>query len=236
MKIITIPDVHGRPNWKAQINDPYDYDLIIFLGDYVDGYGIDGEDILNNLKDIIELKKAFPDKVILLLGNHDIQYIWEHELYECSGFNGEYCRKYNTLFNENLNLFKVCHQIENYLWSHAGIQESYYKEVIRIWPEVSEQGDIASQMNFMLTTKAYRTTLFRVGYTRGGSYMHGGIVWADAKETSHDILIGYNQIVGHTPQQGSAHKIYFPDYTFDDISTSICYTDTHSREAYIVKI
>ena len=36
MKIIIVPDVHGRDFWKQAINS--DADKIIFLGDYHDHY------------------------------------------------------------------------------------------------------------------------------------------------------------------------------------------------------
>ena len=70
MKTISIGDIHGRDIWK-NVN-PSKYDKIIFVGDYVDSFTISNTTILNNLLDIIEFKKSFKNKVILLLGNHDI--------------------------------------------------------------------------------------------------------------------------------------------------------------------
>lgn len=69
MKILTIPDLHGKTVWKNVFDT--NYDRIIFLGDYVDDFPptTDGE-ILDNLFKIIEIKKAFPEKIILLWGNH----------------------------------------------------------------------------------------------------------------------------------------------------------------------
>ena len=50
------------------------YDKVVFLGDYVDSFTISNIASYENLKDIIRLKKRDPNKVVLLLGNHDIQY------------------------------------------------------------------------------------------------------------------------------------------------------------------
>ena len=73
MRYITIGDIHGRDDWQA-INIR-NYDKIIFIGDYVDSFEKSDFAILENLKKIISLKKRHPDKVVLLLGNHDVQYL-----------------------------------------------------------------------------------------------------------------------------------------------------------------
>ena len=72
--IIVIGDVHGRTSWK-QIVDKHPGCRLVFLGDYCDPYEkIPGEAVLENLMEIIRLKQAHPDDVILLLGNHDVHY------------------------------------------------------------------------------------------------------------------------------------------------------------------
>ena len=70
MKILIVPDTHGRDFWK--VPNIEEYDKIIFLGDYLDHYPDESthEHDIENFKDIIEFKKKYPDKVILLLGNH----------------------------------------------------------------------------------------------------------------------------------------------------------------------
>ena len=70
MNIIIVPDTHGRDFWRQAINS--DADKIIFLGDYLDHYPDEStyyHDIANFLE-ILDFKKRFPDKVILLIGNH----------------------------------------------------------------------------------------------------------------------------------------------------------------------
>ena len=101
-KILTLGDIHGRDKWMFHTHGsphefnhwmtmvengvpadaeefwnemPYtQYDQIVFVGDYVDSYDLSNVLILDNLKKILLFKKALPDKVVLLLGNHDIQY------------------------------------------------------------------------------------------------------------------------------------------------------------------
>ena len=88
MLIGTIGDIHGRTSWKEMIkNDKVE--KWIFLGDYCDSFDISDEKIKENLIDIINFKKAFPDKVVLLLGNHDVMYYnppADIFNYRCSGY------------------------------------------------------------------------------------------------------------------------------------------------------
>ena len=72
MKNLVLGDTHGRTIWKFII-DKEAPDKVIFLGDYVTSHeGISAEIQLNNLEDILTFKEDFPDKIILLRGNHDL--------------------------------------------------------------------------------------------------------------------------------------------------------------------
>ena len=73
MKILVLPDIHGRPFWRKPCEDIGVYDEVVFLGDYLDPYDfehISTEQCITGLLDIVALKKQQPDKVHLLLGNH----------------------------------------------------------------------------------------------------------------------------------------------------------------------
>ena len=87
MEILAIGDIHGR-DFLSSI-EPDNNDKIIFLGDYCDSHchgQISDFAILENLRQIIEFRKACPHKVVLLLGNHDVHYMYHKEVDECSGF------------------------------------------------------------------------------------------------------------------------------------------------------
>ena len=78
-EILIIPDVHGRDFWKEAVVSQ-DYEKVVFLGDYSDPYDIEGitDDVaIDNFKSIIDYKQQNPDKVVLLLGNHDLHYYSE---------------------------------------------------------------------------------------------------------------------------------------------------------------
>jgi len=109
--ILIIPDIHGRTFWKVAI-DSGEYGKVIFLGDYVDPYEREGISVsmaLNNFNEIIALKEQYPDKVILLLGNHDLHYYSEHycELAQSSRYSHKAAITLQRLFQEKKNLFQL---------------------------------------------------------------------------------------------------------------------------------
>ena len=77
-KILIIPDTHGRRFWKDPcLNHKNDFEKIVFLGDFVSPYpaeGITNEVAIEVFKEIVNFKKENGDKVILLLGNHRVNF------------------------------------------------------------------------------------------------------------------------------------------------------------------
>ena len=93
-EIIVIGDIHGESRWK-EIVERHPGEKYIFLGDYCDPYNQDllEDDVLNNLSQIIKFKQEHRDNVILLLGNHDMQYIDD---------TAELCSRYMVRINEEI--------------------------------------------------------------------------------------------------------------------------------------
>ena len=149
MRTMSIGDLHGKDLWK-QI-DINNFDKVIFIGDYVDSWDIKDEDILNNLLDLIELKKIFPNKVILLLGNHDIQYLFFPN-YSCSGFRNSMLYSLEITFKENIKLFQIAFQEQNYLFTHAGISNKWLKkhnETIQYYKKTFRCKDLGETLNLI---------------------------------------------------------------------------------------
>ena len=153
MKIRVIGDLHGRDWWKRKV-ETGDSDLNIFLGDYVDSYIVSDEGIINNLLDIIEFKKAYEDKVILLLGNHEFNYISPYIGY-CSGYRYSISDKLQDIYRTNLHLFKLNYNIKiynpetekidrTYWFSHAGITSKWLSFYGQIFNNIENEKDIAS--------------------------------------------------------------------------------------------
>jgi len=199
-----IRDRHGSTLWKNI--KPDEYDKMIFMGDYTDHWTYSDAHILNNLLDIIQLKEARPDKVELLLGNHDMQYMFTGGLHSCSGFRYQMTPALHELFTEKKNLFKVAHYEKSeegmeWLWTHAGVSQGWYiNRLIPIADELCMQKDrIDVQIN--VAFRAYHPNIFDVSYERGGRMNNGGPVWADRVETQSDPLPNINQIIGHTKME-----------------------------------
>ena len=125
MKILVLPDTHGRQFWRKPCENVEQYDRVIFLGDYLDPYDFEGisvEDAIDNFKDILLMAKD-NDKVVMLLGNHDMPYY--NKMYY--GFNSYHHRHSNMhhkeickIFKEYEDLFKVSHVEDDVLFTHAG--------------------------------------------------------------------------------------------------------------------
>ena len=242
MKILSLGDVHGRDSWmfhthgshyeynlwKTAIDegaDPQDYnfwkeydyttyDKIVFVGDYVDSYDMSNEVILKNLQEIIYFKKALGDRVVLLLGNHDIQYIVPNEI--CSGFRGEMQYDLKEIFENNIHLFKIAHLEKGadgskWLWSHAGVTSGWYeKELLRtlknermrfkellseFFQEEREVDEVINKAHDLQVK-----SLWNVDSHSGGMDLWAGPVWVRPYIMNHWPLEGYNQIMGHTHQ------------------------------------
>ena len=237
--ILAIGDVHGREVLSRM--EPGKYDKIIFIGDYVDShYDEDYPDamILENLEKIIAFKKASPDQAVLLLGNHDVHYMYHAEVSACSGFRQSMLENLRKLFLENSAFFDMAWQYGNTLFTHAGVSNAWYREYnaaihlelrkIRDEAGTAMPSTLAGKFNLLRSTEAGRKILFRFSGLRKWPQdltQSGGIIWADQEETDYDFLKGYHQVVGHTVVKAIEKKMD----PYDD-SSSITYIDTENRE------
>lgn len=130
MKILCIPDPHqtlaGLDYAKAHIGE---VDKIVCLGDYVDNWDSDMMWLtkFNPLKIIgewAEFQKANPEKVILLLGNHDFSYLSEdRDGQNVSGHQWIHHAEIRNKFCENINSFQVAVKLDDWVLSHAGFSK-----------------------------------------------------------------------------------------------------------------
>jgi predicted phosphodiesterase len=134
MKILVVGDIHGRTFWKSPVERYINkVDKIVFLGDYFDPYpNDDGECpsfsfMMSNFNEILDLKKANPDKVVLLYGNHDYHYASKKfdDMARSTRFNNFKSYELRQTFNENSDLFQLCYIADNenkkVVFTHAGI-------------------------------------------------------------------------------------------------------------------
>ncbi len=200
LKSYIIPDIHGRDFWKP-IMDNKD-DNIIFLGDYVDPYPYEGytnKDAFNCLNEIIEFKKSNPNRVTLLIGNHDFHYICNNN--SGSRYSIEYAPLYKKLYNDNKNLFEIAKfeyfNLKPILFTHAGIDYIWWDEHKEYIDSLKMNNNYEFILKQMFNDK--QSYFSEIGPTRWGMNIAGSPIWSDCTD---DNFIKYDkdliQIVGHT--------------------------------------
>lgn len=236
MKIITIGDIHGRDIWKPYLFQPLNdsletrfdqADKVIFIGDYVDSFDRLNFDIYDNLVEIIELKKQYPDKVILLLGNHDYSYVNGYT--GISGYRISMEFDLKQLFNKEWSLFDAAFQYGDVMWTHAGLSEKYLDDLRKflkqrnLYDDIVEQGlDTAEVLNVLKEMKSDELYLYSV--ESGGTLPRGsaGPLWIRPRELELFAPDFITQVVGHTVMNqidirniGNDNKIFFVDTVKD---------------------
>lgn len=259
-KVLSIGDIRGRDLWMFYTHEnPYDfkkwkesvengipadcefwnempyrkYDKIIFVGDYCDSFDLDNEIILENLKNIVFFKKALPDKVVLLLGNHDIQYLEYNQV--CTGWRSEMGIDLMPLLNDKECDYKIAHQEigedgKIWVWSHAGItnpwleqvKKEVFNEKYRLYEITKDykESNLADFVNMLWEIRNPR--VFNVDHESGGFEKWAGPIWVRTRILNENPIPSINQIIGHTPQkriyrhelEGFSH--YYIDCPWDD--------------------
>lgn len=210
MKIIAIGDTHGRNSVIDIITKNIDLvDKIVLIGDYFDSFDIGGEQQIDNFKTIIDFKNAFPDKIILLIGNHDCHYLnfW-NERY--SGFQPGWQFSISHLIHTNLDLLQMVYYIDGIYFTHAGIN--------RQW---CSNNDIDIDNIEQSVNDAWKYTPFKSFRFNGRDHYGDDItqspIWVRPNSLIDDAIPGIH-VVGHTQQPNGISKnntkdgkIYFID-------------------------
>ena len=216
IKELLLGDIHCRDFWKEPVknvleNHPNAH--ITFLGDYVDGYPFEWEGTnidykqqgVDNLNEIVGLKKQHPDRITLLLGNHDCGYAISHDICDCRTDRARH-REIELLFTNNKEYFQLIHHIDagqKILLTHAGLKRDFLKQN-NIDPD---KFDVEAYFNNAWATDDYKV-LMKLGDVdkyRGGFWYTGragSFIWSDIEDwfdgkTPKDEGFGF-QIFGHT--------------------------------------
>lgn len=212
---LIIGDVHGRWFWKEPVEKVLaETDAhIVFLGDYLDPYPHewreeDNERLISidRFKEIINLKKEHPDRITLLIGNHDGGYCISSSICGC---RHDYAnsREIEKLFNDNRNLFQIAEERDingkHFVFSHAGILKGWVKLV---WGEedMNREGfNVVDELNNAWFVGHYGI-LDSLGiydrYRGWGGFLYGSPIWSDIRswvKVTPEETYGFN-IVGHT--------------------------------------
>jgi predicted phosphohydrolase len=231
MKIVALGDTHGRDIWKTIVKVEEDFDKFIFIGDYFDTReDIDVSVQIQNFKEILEFKKANPDKVFLLIGNHDYHYLKGcGETY--SGYQQYAAMDINEVLQPAVTSghLQICHVYDEYIFSHAGLTNT--------WCENNEIDlyNIEESVNvkFMKNMESFR---FEYGENldKSGDDVTQSPIWVRIPSLFRDMVKGFTYIIGHTTvkQMHMANNII----AIDCLSTSNEYLVIQNGEAFARKI
>lgn len=226
MKIITIPDLHCKDVWR-DIIETTDADKYTFLGDYCDSFTHTNVEMLTNLEAIIDYKVNNPDKIELLLGNHEVSYLFG---FLCSGYRAVIQNDVKALLETKIDdkpIFNFIYTYKNHYWSHAGISRLWWNDFFKtMTSEDIDQIRLNDGMNYFewinncLWTRP--NSLDIVSKASGGDSDYGSIVWQRITDWNYraeeqKFLSSCTQIVGHTPVKSIEKKeiagntFYFTD-------------------------
>lgn len=204
MRIVAIGDIHGRDLWRKICTQEENSDKIVFIGDYLDSYDGSGYfSQLENLKEIIHLKSDFPDRIILLMGNHDYHYLPStYENY--SGFQAFHKKDFGPVVQDaiNRNLIQACFIHSNWIFSHAGITKT--------WCDLHKI-DLKNLQNSINSKLKESPNIFSFhGMDPHGEDVTQSPIWVRPSSLFKDKLDGYKFVVGHTQQ---SRVVISPDGT-----------------------
>ncbi len=211
MRALFVGDIHGHDQWHQPVADALAKSChVVFIGDYFDSFTEDGITIYDNMTDILELKKKYPDRITLLLGNHEYVYMMGSKVASTTGANELMAAEYYRLLNSNWDHFDLAwgykSDVNHYtLATHAGLTNAYWNKFLL--PEIENKESTVSRLigndNLLLHEKINYfkdkfSILWQVGMRTEFPSGPGSVIWADKVELIRDAYIGIDQIVGHT--------------------------------------
>jgi len=196
MKILIIPDVHGRDFWMEPCSHIDEFDKVIFLGDYHDPYSfeVSQDTSRHRLRDnLLPFVKEHKDKVVCLFGNHDGNYLVGDMADRRDRFHKHEIEGYMKQMN-----IKLIHREGKYLFSHSGVLPAWLKAN-------------GLSLEDLETLPFEHQALMQVSPYRGGWSEAGSCVWGDVREyAASEHIPGIYQIFGHT--QLAENAVIEPDW------------------------
>jgi hypothetical protein len=229
--ILTIPDVHGRAFWK----DALDWSgKVIFLGDYLDalpGEDISAEDALDNFKSILKFAETSHGRVILLLGDHDVQY-FDHR-YVSDSCDNAHRDQIGKLFLEHRELFNVAQMEDKTLFTHAGVNAGWLRNIQANGRTSMDYGDVAGSLNRMFNDD--RDAIMMKPSANGDEIQFGGPMWSTCGEMHivHSPFANIYQVFGHSQMKNSGETCLGHGYAcIDSQACFVVRTDSGQVEKY----
>ena len=209
MNVLVVPDLHGRVAWKrpvmAFLTTAEAKDRVVFLGDYNDSFHVADDHMLTNFRAVLRLKRQYPTKVVLLLGNHCLSYLfYPNPAFRCPGFRLSLAPQLAKLYQAHTAHFQVAFAIEQTLLVHAGVSWQwldYNERALRKLTShrYSSASELAALLNALLSTQAGQRLLWQISPDNGGLDRYDSPLWVRPNSLlKNGLLVGIVQVVGHT--------------------------------------
>lgn len=208
-QILIVPDTHGKDFWRVPVYSCPSM-RVVFLGDYLDPYEdepVEWYDVIHCFQEIIDLKRSFHDRVTLLIGNHETQYLFGSRSQRGSRYDSHMADNYYCILKENFDCFDFAYELEmagnKYIFSHAGINKRWLEANTKVFGNY--QAINSHVINSLKHDANFIEALANVSHFRGGICDAGSMIWADCHEfesPESELPGGYIQVFGHTRQVG----------------------------------
>lgn len=195
VKTLIIPDLHNNWVWAESIISKENPDYVIFLGDYFDSYGDEGNsELVVQTAQWLARSTKEPNR-IHLFGNHDIWYASGDPRVHCPG-NNEHKRWLINCYFKDWHKIRTHYWLDNWLCTHAGLTRPLWKALEPTYITVKDLMDDVDRSTDI------HVLLRLIGKGRGGTSDHGGVLWCHFEDNPDyneffDIP-GIKQIFGHT--------------------------------------
>jgi len=194
MKRIIIGDIHGKDVWRKIVQNRNPDDVVVFMGDYFDSFNVPSEKQLENFNGIVTYKRMFPENTILLVGNHDFQYLKTIFGERYSGFDPSFVEKFGQALESAMDVLQMCYYGgDDYLFSHAGISTTWCKD-----NGIDIKDDFVSEINALFKTKPSAFSFNRACSSPYGDDKEQSPIWIRPDALYSDNFFVGTQVVGHT--------------------------------------
>lgn len=209
MKHVAVGDTHGRNVWQ-RIVDKEPCDKFVFIGDYFDSFDVSAEQQMENFKNICQFKRDNPEKVVMLIGNHDFHYRMLGLGDRYSGFQRAYQFSIQHLLVEAKDIMQMAYSYADVMFTHAGVSSAWLKHYDY------SVGDIADWVNMLwkMNPMAFRfSDSDRTGF---GEHPLQSPIWIRPAALYENRPENMIQVVGHTRVGRITPPQYSPGMWFID--------------------
>lgn len=210
MRIAVISDIHGREKWEdIYLKEQENTQLFIFLGDYFDTKEerVPPRQQADNLQRIRHYSHLNRN-ILLLMGNHDIQYIGGQHT---NSFNRDAVSFARPILADMIQHkeIAVAAVIDNYLFSHAGISREWMDE---------HNCQTIEEINLKFyEDPVFVDFVYHCNASMRGENTYQSPLWIRPKSLMQNPYGNCHQIVGHTIldkieyRENQKQKFYFCD-------------------------